>query len=89
MGVTETCTRHIEMREIIKKTTEIKTPETREIEERLHDTDGVKEDAHTHIELARDDEGELAERVGTRCGQRGSLPREQRETLCSLEVDRD
>ena len=49
-GVTETCTRHIEMREIIKKTTEIKTPETREmekVEERLHDKDGVK-DEHTH-----------------------------------------
>ena len=49
-GVTETCTRHIVTREIIKKTTEIKTPETREIEkveERLHDKDGVK-DEHTH-----------------------------------------
>jgi len=49
-GVTETCTRHIETREIIKKTTEIKTPETREIgkiEGRLHGGDGVG-DAHTH-----------------------------------------
>jgi len=49
-GVTETCTRHVETREIIKKTTEIKTPETREmetVEERLHDKDGVK-DEHTH-----------------------------------------
>ena len=57
--VTETCTRHIETRELIKKTTEIKTPETREmemVEERLHDKDGVK-DGHTHIELARDHEG--------------------------------
>ena len=92
-GVTETCTaRHVETREIIKKTTEIKTPETREIgkiEERLHGTDGVKEDAHTHIELARDDEGELADRVGTRCGQLGSLPREQREALCPLEAGLD
>ena len=38
-GVTETCeTRHVETMEII---------ETREIEERLHGKDGVK-DAHTH-----------------------------------------
>ena len=52
-GVTETCTRHIETREIIKKTTEIKTPETREIEkveERLHGKNGVKEDEHTHTQ---------------------------------------
>ena len=34
-----------------------------------------------------DNGGGLAERVETRCGQLGSLPREQRETLCSLEVD--
>ena len=33
--------------------------------------------------------GELAERVGTRCGQRDSLLREQRETLCPLEADHD
>ena len=39
---------------LIKKTTEIKTPETREIEkveEELHDTR-----EHTHMELARDNE---------------------------------
>ena len=36
-----------------------------------------------------DNGGELAERVGTRCGQRGSLLREWRETLFSLEADRD
>ena len=36
-----------------------------------------------------DNGGELAERVGTRCGQRGSLLREQRETLCPLEADHD
>ena len=49
--------------------TEIKTPETREIEkveERLHSGDGV-EDEHTHTELARDHEGELAECLVTRC----------------------
>ena len=36
-----------------------------------------------------DNGGELAERVGTRCGQRDSLLRERRETLCSLEADLD
>ena len=36
-----------------------------------------------------DNGGELAQRVETRCGQLGSLPRERRETLCSLEVDHD
>ena len=48
MGVRETCTRHIETREIISEVTEL--TETREVEERLHKTDGVKEeeDAHTH-----------------------------------------
>ena len=33
--------------------------------------------------------GELAQRVGTRCGQRDSLLRERRETLCPLEADHD
>ena len=60
---------------------------TREIEERLHGMDGVK-DEHTQIELARDDEGER-ERVETPCGQLGSLLREQRETLCPLEAGHD
>ena len=36
-----------------------------------------------------DNGGELAERVETRCGQRGSLLRERRETLCPLEADHD
>ena len=36
-----------------------------------------------------DNGGELAERVGTRCGQRDSLLRERRETLCPVEADRD
>ena len=36
-----------------------------------------------------DSGGELAERVETRCGQRDSLLRERRETLCSLEADHD
>ena len=81
MGVTETCTREIRHVEVTECT------ETREIEERLHGGDGVG-DAHTHIELARDDEGER-ERVETRCGQLDSLLREQRETLCPLEADHD
>ena len=71
-GVTETCTS-----ETRRQVTELTG--TREIEERLHGMDGVK-DEHTHIELARDDEGER-ERVETQCGQLGSLPRERRETL--------
>ena len=65
--------------------------ETREmgtVEERLHGTDGVK-DAHTHTEVLEDNGGGLAERVETRCGQRDSLLRERRETLCPLEADRD
>ena len=56
------------------------TGTTREIEKRRHGTDGVK-DAHTHTEVVEDNGGELAERVGTRCGQRDSLLRERRETL--------
>ena len=43
MGVTETCTSETR-REVTELT------ETREIEGRLHDTDGVKEDAHTHTQ---------------------------------------
>ena len=58
------------------------------VEERLHGKDGVG-DAHTHTEVARLNGRELAERAETRCGQRDSLPRERRETLCPLEADRD
>ena len=36
-----------------------------------------------------DNGGELAQRVGTRCGQLGSLLRERRETLCPLEADHE
>jgi len=87
-GVTETC----ETRHEVTTTERIKCIETREmgtVEERLHGTDGVKEDAHTHTKVVEDNGGGLAERVETRCGQRGSLLRERRETLCSLEADRD
>ena len=41
IGATETCTSETR-REVTELT------ETREIEERLHGKDGVKEDAHTH-----------------------------------------
>ena len=80
IGVTETCTS-----ETGREVTELTG--TREMEERLHGGDGVG-DAHTHIELARDDEGEC-ERVETRCGQLGGLLRERRETLCPLEATHD
>ena len=83
-GVTETCTRHVETREITTEVTEL--TETRRMEERLHGKDGVGA-AHTHTEVARLNGGELAQRVGTRCRQLGSLLRERRETLCSLEAD--
>ena len=46
-------------------------------------------DEHTHTEVVRLNGGELAERVGTRCGQRDSLLRDRREMLCSLEADLD
>ena len=36
-----------------------------------------------------DNGGELAERVGTRCRQRGSLLQERGEGVCPLEADRD
>ena len=82
MGVTEMCTS-----ETRRKVTEL--TETREIDEGLHGKDGVKEAAHTHTEVVEDNGGELAERVGTRCGQLDSLLRERRATLCSLEVGLD
>ena len=56
MGVTETCTR--EIREEVTEITE--TREMGTVEERLHDTDGVK-DEHIHTEVARLNGDELAE----------------------------
>ena len=79
--MTETCTAGRQDTELTK------TRET--VEERLH---GVKGDedahthAHTHIQVVRDNEGELAERVETRCEQLGVLPREQGEGVCPLEA---
>ena len=74
-----------EMEKLQKETETNKCTETREIEGEL---DGVS-DEHTHTEVARLNGGELAQRVGTRCGQRDSLLREQREMLCPLEADHD
>ena len=45
--------------------------------------------AHTHIQVARDNGVELAQRVGTRREQLGSLPREQGEGVCPLEAGCD
>ena len=80
-GEETTCTR-----ETRRQVTELTgTRET--VEERLH---GVEEEedahTHTHTQVARDDGGELAERVGTRCEQLVSLPREQGEGVCPLEA---
>ena len=78
--MTETCKTRREVTELTG---------TREIEGRLHGKDGVEEDAHTHTQVVEDNGGELAERVGTRCGQRGSLLQEQGEGVCPLEADLD
>ena len=88
MGVTETCTRHVETREITNAVTEIKCTETREIE---GESEGVKEtkDEHTHTEVVEDNGGELAGCFQTRCRQLGSLLWERGEVVCSLEADRD
>ena len=50
---------------------------------------GLVTNTHTHTEVARLNGGELGQRVETRCRQLGSLLRERRETLCSLEADLD
>ena len=83
-GVTGTCTAGREVTELTE-TREI----TREVVERLHG-DVVKDaHTHTHTEVVRDNGGELAERVGTRCEQLVSLPREQGEGVCPLEAGLD
>ena len=79
--VMETCTREIRHVEVTEYT------ETREIGERPHGGDEEKDaHSHTHIQVARDNGGELTERVGTRCEQLGVLPREQGEGVCPLEA---
>ena len=82
-GVTETCTSETVRREVTELT------ETREVVERLHGD--VVEDAHTHthMQVERDNGGELAERVGTWCEQLVVLPREQGEGVCPLEAGHD
>ena len=81
-GVTETCTAGRQVTELTG------TRET--VEERLHGGDGVGDaHTHTHTEVVRDNGGELAERVGTRCEQLGVLPREQGEGVCPLEAGHD
>ena len=44
---------------------------------------------NTHTELARDHEGELAERVVTRCEQLDGLLQEREEGICPLEAVHD
>ena len=44
---------------------------------------------HTHVELVRDNGGELMECVGTQCEHRINLPQEQGEMVSSLEADRN
>ena len=82
--VTQREIRHVEVTEYTE------TREMTKIGERLY---GVEEEedahAHTHIQVARDNGGELAQRVETRCEQLGSLPRERGEGVCPLEADRD
>ena len=49
----------------------------------------TKTHTHTHTQVAGDNGGELAERVGTRGEQLGVLPREQGEGVCPLGVGHD
>ena len=75
-----------ELTETRRETQELKEiTETREIESEVKET----KDEHTHMELARDNEGELGECLVTRCKQPDGLLQERRETLCSLEADHD
>ena len=95
--VTETVTQTLKgeettsTRETRRQVTEYTaTWEMTKIGERLH---GVEEEkdahAHTHIQVARDNGGELAQLVETRCGQLGVLPRERGEGVCPLEAGHD
>ena len=47
---------------------------------------GTGLEQHTHTQVARDNGGELAERVETRCEQLGVLPRDRGEGVCPLEA---
>ena len=75
-----------ELTETRRETQELKEiTETREIESEVKET----KDEHTHMELARDNEGELGECLVTRCKQPDSLLHEQGERICPLEADHD
>ena len=81
-GVTETCTRKTG-----RQGTEMtEYTETREVVERLHGVEGKDGvgDVHTHTQVVRDNEGELAERVEARCEQLVVLPREQGRVCAPL-----
>ena len=58
IGVTETCTSETR-REVTELT------ETREIEERLHGKDGVKEDEHTHTHTSNLEDRFMTSIVGS------------------------
>jgi len=91
--VTETCTRHVETREITREETEVmnevtelaetrrETQELKEIPETWEIEGELKEtkDEHTHMELTSDNEGELGECLVTWCKQPDSLLQEQGE----------
>ena len=90
--MTETCTRHVETREIIKEKTEIINEVTEKLKEvEVTETQELKEtkDEHTHMEFARDNEGELGECLVARCKQQDSLLQERGEGICPLEADHD
>ena len=49
----------------------------------------MKLKTNTHMELVRDNEGELGECVVTRCEQQDSLLQERGKGICHLEADGD
>ena len=79
-GVTETGTREItnavtEIECTVRREVTELTETREEIDERLHGEEVEDAHTHTHTQVVRDNEGELAERVGTRCEQLNfSLP---------------
>ena len=82
----ETETKIQEETEVMNEVTEL--TETREIEETRGEVKETK-DENTHMELARDNEGELGECPVTRCKQPDSLLQERGEGIFPLEADRD
>jgi len=49
----------------------------------------LNRDTHTHVEVGGDNGVELVECVETQGEHQSNVPQEQRETVCSLEVDCD